>query len=88
MAGDAPDTRSRPSASPHEFEVPSGRVTGAPGWDRGGLREDERPGEAPLEVGGGGRGRHLAMEFRRTLGRFATGVTIDHDHASATRSTG
>jgi flavin reductase (DIM6/NTAB) family NADH-FMN oxidoreductase RutF len=58
-----------PSSPPPEFQIP---LSGAPE----GIGEsflDEAPVVEPLDIGEGG---DPALEFRKTLGMFATGVTV------------
>jgi flavin reductase (DIM6/NTAB) family NADH-FMN oxidoreductase RutF len=60
-----------------EFDVPRGGifVTGGPDGI-GEVPWEETPPPTPLEVATVGDGSDPAVEFRRTLGRFATGVTV------------
>ena len=62
-------------ALPGEFELPvsGGMVTGAPEIAESPF--DDVPDEEPLEIQGE-EGDDPAFAFRRTLGMFATGVTI------------
>lgn len=59
--------------APHEFDLPlSGFVGGAP-EGIGQWPPEEVPEPEPLDIGGDG---DPTLEFRRTLGMFATGVTV------------
>jgi flavin reductase (DIM6/NTAB) family NADH-FMN oxidoreductase RutF len=62
---------------PEEFRLPlrGGFVSGAP-EAIGESYLDELPAEPPLRVAGEGVDADTALAFRRTLGMFATGVTI------------
>jgi flavin reductase (DIM6/NTAB) family NADH-FMN oxidoreductase RutF len=71
---DGPNTELPPAP---EFEVPLGGVfiTGGPDGI-GEVPWEEVAPPTPLEVAAGGPDSDPAVEFRRTLGRFATGVTV------------
>jgi flavin reductase len=61
------------SAAPREFEVDIGDAISAP--EAFGASFDEAPATGELELGEGLEG-DPALAFRRTLGMFATGVTV------------
>ncbi len=65
----------RPDAPPEEFDVP---VAGTVRGDPAGFGDRSLEDVAELEALGPGSGpdSESAMEFRRTLGMFATGVTV------------
>ena len=65
----------RPDAPPEEFDVP---VADTVRGDRAGFGDRSLEDVAELEALGPGSGpdSESAMEFRRTLGMFATGVTV------------
>jgi flavin reductase (DIM6/NTAB) family NADH-FMN oxidoreductase RutF len=74
---DIPDTTEAELPPAPEFEVPLGGVfiTGGPDGI-GEVPWEEVAPPTPLEVAAGGPDSDPAVEFRRTLGRFATGVTV------------
>ena len=61
--------------APEEFERPAGAWAAGGPDGIGDLPWEEAPPEPVFETGGE-PGADPAMEFRRTLGRFATGVTV------------
>ena len=61
------------SSAPQEFEVAIEKAIAAP--EAFGASFEEAPPAEALELGGGLEG-DPALAFRRTLGMFATGVTV------------